>query len=277
MFSPSPLTALGSAAALGIADFCGGLAGRRTSAASVAAGMELSGLVMLPLAVWVLPTQWSLTAAGLAFTGGLVGGLGMVAFFQAMALNLVGVVAPIAGVVGAALPLLVGLAQGERLSGWQLGGVGAGLVAIALINGSGRWSDHRTPAGTGLAVLAGLAFGLFFVLFHAASFAGTTAFVSGRVGSSLAGIIAALVGGASFVPGRAARRLVVVAGALDGSGVLLYLYASRGGFLAVTALLASFYPAFTVIGARCFTNERMSRQQAVGAALATASVALIAL
>ncbi len=238
--------------------------------------MELSGLIMLPAVVLFLPTQWSLTAAGLAFTGEVVGGVGMIAFFRAMARNLVGVVAPITGVIGAALPLLFGLAQGEHLSRWQFGGVGAGLVAIALINGSGRRPGGRTTAGIGLAVLAGVAFGLFFILFHSASVAGATAFVSGRIGSSLTGVTVALWGGANVVPASGARRLVVVGGTLDGSGVLLYLYASRGGLLALTALLASFYPAFTIACARCFTKERMSRLQALGAVLATASVALIA-
>jgi len=184
----SPLAALGSAATLGIADFNGGLAGRRTPAPSVTVGIELCGLVMLPLAIWLLPLGWDVRAA----------------------------------------------------------------------------------------FLAGVSFGLFFVLFHAASVAGVTAFISGRLGSGLAGLGAALISGVPFIARRSAWRLIAIGGALDGSGVVLYLYASRSGLLSLTALLASFYPAFTVLCARLFTRERLTALQAVGAAMAVAAVAMIA-
>lgn len=272
----SPLAALGSAAMFGIADFNGGLAGRRTPAPSVTVGIELCGLCMLPLAVWLLPSGWDARAAVLAFVSGILGGLGLIAFYRAMALNLIGVVAPITGVVAAALPTAVGLVGGERLRAWQLGGIGLGLVAIALISGVSRerWATAR--AGVTLAILAGVSFGLFFVLFHAASYAGVTAFISGRLGSGLAGLGAALIGGVPFIARRRAWRLIAIGGALDGSAVILYLYASRGGLLSLTALLASFYPAFTVLCARLFTRERLTVVQAVGAAMAVVAVAMIA-
>jgi drug/metabolite transporter (DMT)-like permease len=272
----SPLAALGSAASLGIADFNGGLAGRRTSAPSVTVGIELGGLVMLPVAIWLLPSGWDLHAALLAFTAGVLGGLGLIAFYSAMTLNLIGVVAPITGVVAAVLPTAVGLIGGERLRALQLGGIGVGLVAIALISGLRRESAAQARAGLTLAMLAGISFGLFFVLFHVASVAGVTAFVSGRVGSGLAGVGAALVSGVAVVPRRTAWRLIAIGGALDGAGAVLYLYASRSGLLSLTALLASFYPAFTVLCARLFTRERMTGVQAAGAAMTVVAVVMIA-
>jgi drug/metabolite transporter (DMT)-like permease len=272
----SPLAALGSAAAFGVADFNGGLAGRRTPAPSVTVGIELCGLCMLPLAIWLLPSGWDVRAAVLALVSGMLGGLGLIAFYRAMAHNLIGVVAPITGVVAAGLPTAVGLFGGERLRAWQLGGIGLGLAAIALISGARRepWAEAR--AGVTLAVLAGVSFGLFFVLFHAASFAGVTAFISGRVGSGLAGFGAALISGVPFIPRRGTWRLIAIGGALDGSGVVLYLYASHSGLLSLTALLASFYPAFTVLCARLFTHERLTAVQALGTAMAVVAVAMIA-
>ncbi|HXN01517.1 MAG TPA: DMT family transporter [Candidatus Dormibacteraeota bacterium] len=272
----SPAAALGAAATLGIADFTGGVAGRRTPPASVALGIEFCGLAALPVALWLLPLRWDLTALVLTFTGGAVGGLGLILFYRAMTLNLIGVVAPITAVVAAALPTLVGVLGGERLHVGQLGGIAVGLVAIVLINGPSREAATGARAALGLAVLAGVGFGLFFILFHAGSSAGVVAFLSGRVGSALAAMGFALVSGVSFAPRRAAWRLIGVGGAFDGIGVVLYLFATFHGLLSLSALLTSFYPGFTILCARLFTRERLNLVQAIGAALAVLSVALIA-
>src|ERR1039457_2500090 len=123
----SPLAAMASAVTLGIADFTGGFAGRRSSASSVAIAVESVGLVAVPLAFVLLPHGWDLEAALQAFAGGAVGGLGLVAFYRAMSLNLIGVVAPITGFIAAALPVTVGLIGGDHLQIWQGGGVGGGV------------------------------------------------------------------------------------------------------------------------------------------------------
>jgi drug/metabolite transporter (DMT)-like permease len=273
----SPLTAMASAMTLGIADFTGGIAGRRSSAPSVAIGIESVGLVAVPLAFALLPHGWDPQAALLALAGGGVGGLGLLAFYRAMSLNLIGVVAPITGFVAAALPVVVGLIGGDRLQIWQLGGIAVGLAALVLINGPSGDGAGNARLGVVLALLAGVTFGLFFILFHAASHAGLTAFVSGRIGSMTAALAAAAVSRTSPVISRSVVRLVTVGGIFDGTGVVLYLYATHAGLLSVTALLTSFYPAFTVLCARLFTHERMTPPQLIGAALAIVAIAMIAI
>lgn len=273
----SPLTAMASAVTLGIADFTGGIAGRRSSAPSVAIGIESVGLVAVPLAFVLLPHGWDPEAALLAFAGGGVGGLGLLAFYRAMSLNLIGVVAPITGFVAAALPVAVGLVGGDRLQIWQLGGIAVGLVALVLINGPSGGAAGNARLGVVLALLAGVTFGLFFILFHAASHAGLTAFVSGRLGSMTAALAAAGVSRTSPVISRSVVRLIAVGGIFDGTGVVLYLYATHTGLLSVTALLTSFYPAFTVLCARLFTHERMTPLQMTGAVLAIVAIAMIAI
>lgn len=273
----SPLTAMASAVTLGVADFSGGFAGRRSSAPSVAIAVESVGLVAVPLAFVLLPHGWDTQAALQAFAGGAVGGLGLVAFYRAMSLNLIGVVAPITGFVAAALPVVVGLIGGDRLEPWQVGGIAVGLAALVLINGPGREGVHHARLGVTLALLAGVSFGLFFILFHAASHAGVTAFVSGRFGSASAALLTAAVTRTSPVIRRSVVRIIAIGGVFDGTGVVLYLYATHTGLLSVTALLTSFYPAFTVLCARVFTHERMTPLQAFGAALAVVAIALIAI
>ena len=267
---------MGSAAALGIADFTGGVAGRRTPPPSVTVGIEFCGLAALPIALWLLPTRWDLGAVILTFAGGAAGGLGLILFYRAMTLNLIGVVAPITAVMAATLPTLVGVLGGERLHIGQVGGIAVGLVALVLINGPSREAATGARAALALALLAGTGFGLFFILSHAGSSTGVVAFVSSRLGSALAAMCFALISGVSFVPRRATWRLIAVGGAFDGIGVVLYLFATFHGLLSLSALLTSFYPGFTILCARLFTRERLTMVQAIGAALAVASVALIA-
>src|SRR5579863_2699948 len=189
----SPLSAMASAVTLGVADFTGGFAGRRSSAPSVAIAVESVGLVALPLAFVLLPHGWDLPAATEAFAGGLIGGFGLVAFYRAMSLNLIGVVAPITGFVAAALPVTVGIIGGDHLEVWQVTGIAVGLCALVLINGPSRDVAGNARLGVTLALFAGVAFGVFFILFHEASHAGVTAFVSGRFGSAGASLITAMV------------------------------------------------------------------------------------
>lgn len=253
------------------------MAGRRSPPPSVAIGIETVGFLALPLAIWLLPFRLDPTAAAFAFAGGAVGGLGLIAFYRAMAMNLIGVVAPVTAIVAAALPVAAGvLVGGERLYPGQVAGIVVGLAAIALINGGGGTATKGARAAVGLAVLAGVGFGLFFILYHSASASGVSAFVSGRVGSAAGALCFALISRVSPVPLAGARRLIAVGGTLDGVGVILYLYATFHGLLSLSALLTSFYPAFTVLCARIFIHERLSPVQAVGAVLAIAAIALIA-
>jgi drug/metabolite transporter (DMT)-like permease len=272
----SPLAAMAAAVTLGVADFTGGLAGRRTSAPSVALSVELIGLLVAPLAFVLLPHQWDLQASLLATSGGMIGGLGLIAFYRAMSLNLIGVVAPITGFVAAVLPVAIGLVGGDHLGVWQVVGITLGLLALVLVTGAGTERGGSSRTGITLAVLAGVTFGLFFVLFHAASHAGFTAFLSGRLGSGLVAITVALVSGTAVVAQRSTWRILLFAGVVDGCGVILYLLATHVGLLSITAVLTSFYPAFTVLCARLVAHERMTRSQALGAALALIAIALIA-
>ena len=273
----SPAAALAAAATLGVADFTGGVAGRRSSPPSVAVGIEVVGFVAAPLAFWVLPAHPDPVAAAFAFAGGVVGGLGLIAFYRAMAMNLIGVVAPVTAVVAAGLPVGAGIVfGGERLHVGQLAGIAVGLVAILLINGGGGELRAGARAAVGMAILAGAGFGLFFILYHRASAAGATAFVSGRLGSTMAALCFALVSRVHVIPSRAVWPLLGLGGTFDGVGVVLYLIATFYGLLSLSALLTSFYPAFTVLCARIFLHERLAPFQAVGAVLALAAVGLIA-
>ena len=243
----------------------------------MALSVELVGLVAIPLAFLLLPSRWDLGLIGYTFFGGMIGSFGLILFYRAMALNLIGIVSPITGVIAASIPAVAGVIfGGERLHVAQVAGIIVGLVAIVLINGPSPPSGQGARSAVGMAIIAGVAFGLFFILFHAGSGAGVPAFLTGRLGSATISLGFALVTRVPFIPQRASLPLIGIAGPLDGIGVVFYMYATLFGLLSISAVLTSFYPAFTVLCARVFLHERLTLMQTFGAAAAVVAIALIA-
>lgn len=160
------LLALTSAVVYGAADFCGGLAARRAAALAVVAVSQLAGLVTL---LALLPALGGDPApAGLAWgaAAGLAGAVGLVLFYRTLAAGVMSVVAPVTAVCAAGLPVLVGLGRGEHVAALGVAGIGLGLVAVGLVaaeNGQPTVADLR-QARVLPAVVAGTAFGVFFVL-----------------------------------------------------------------------------------------------------------------
>lgn len=243
----------------------------------MAIGVEAVGLVAIPLVAVFVPVHWDLRAIALTLVAGMFGGFGLILFYRSMTLGLIGVVAPITAVIAAALPTLVGVAiGGDKLRFGQGAGIVAGLMAIVLINGGGRASRKGAGRAVMLAVVAGAAFGTFFVVFHFGSSAGAGAFLAARLGSGMVSVGFALITRVRVLPLRESWPLVGMAGALDGVGLFLYQFATLYGLLSISALLTSFYPAFTILCARFVLKERLSALQAAGAALAVVAVVAIA-
>ena len=128
------------------------------------------------------------------------------------------------------------------------------------------------------ALFSGIGFGLFFVFIARASEdAGHWPLVGARMISALMFAVIALVTTTAVLPERRARRGVVVAGLLDAGAAVCFVVATQSGLLSVGAVLASLYPAATVLLARFVDHERISRVQAGGLVLAGAAVSLLAL
>lgn len=277
----STLTASGlslsAAAVWGGGDYAGGIAARRANVFRVVAGAHACGLaLMLLLALLTRERIPAWPSLGWGAVAGAFGAFGLAALYKGLAIGRMGVVAPVAAVVTGILPVLVGLKTEGIPDHWQLAGFALALVSIWLIaKPSGEIDSHR---GLGLAVLAGVMFGLFLI---AGKQAGHGAvfwpLVSARaVSTSLMLIIVA------FMP-RDPRRLrsiwlaIVLSGTCDSGANALYIAATRHGRLDVAAVLSSLYPASTVILARVLLKERLSATQNVGIVAALASVAMISL
>lgn len=270
--------ALGSSLVWGCADFLGGLLSRRLALAAVTIISQAAGFVVL--LVWLGADGFHLDGRALGFglLAGIGGGIGLAAFYRALAVGTMSVVSPVAA-CGALVPFGLALATGERPSILVVGGAVAALAGAvaASIEEHGSGVPGRRQ-GALLAVGAAIALGLFIYFLGLAGKHGETlsALVGARTGS-----LGLLVAGAVVLRSqlRLSRRDVPVLaalGLLDTGANALFVLASARGYLSIVAVLGSLYPVVTVLAAHVILGERISWLQRAGVALALGGVAVVA-
>lgn len=222
-----------------------------------------------------------LTHDGLVYgaIAGVCGAVGIVLLYHALSVGKMGVVSPITAVLAAALPVIVGLARGDRLSVWQLAGIGIALAAVVLISlttePDGRF--EFSTLGVREAIVSGVALGGFYIfLALAGKGAGLYPLACARFASIIFLLLVAFTMRRVIVPAASTLAIVLVGGAVDMTANVLYVLAAYAGYLSIAAVLTSLYPASTVFLARIVLRERLANVQKVGVALALAGVALIA-
>jgi drug/metabolite transporter (DMT)-like permease len=268
--------ALAAAAAYGLSDFVGGLASRRTTAWPVAFLAGVGGL--LGALLLALSRDGDPSASDLAWgaLSGLGSGLGSAFLYRGLAAGRMGVVAPVSAVGAAVVPVVVGVATGERPTALVWLGIVAALPGIWLVS---QEPDSAGGLAAGLldGVLAGLGFGLLFsAMGQVPESAGFWPLVVSQGTGSVAIAVTAVVLGASWRPTARSQLWGLAAGLLASAAVLCFLLATQGGLLAVAAVLTSLYPAFTVLLATLVLHERVHRAQGVGLGLCAVAVALVA-
>ncbi len=273
------LLALSAAVAYGVGDFLGGVAARRVPPTAVVLWSHLVGLVLLVALAPVVGGDITPRALAVGACAGLLGGGGVALFYRGLAVGAMSVVAPIAAMLSAAVPVVAGLASGERPTGAALAGIALALGAVVLI--SREPPSAGAPAlrwqALGLAIAAGLAFGLFFVAIDSAGDGvGIWPLVAARMASVslFAGLGAARVT-ASGLP-RGAAGAAIGCGVLDASANVLYVLALDHGLLSVVSVLTALYPAGTVLLARYVLGEHLSGVQRAGLGVAAVAAVLIA-
>lgn len=242
---------------------------------TVLAISQLAGAVAV--GVWVLVAGEPFLGAGAtaaATAAGVCGVVGLGALYRGMAIGAMGVVAPISS-VAAAIPFAYGVARGERPSVVQLAGVVVALAGLFLVSRA-PGAVGAISAGVGLALVAALGFGLYFVFLGigADDSVPWTVLVA-RLTSTTIALGAVLAVGASLRPERALLAPVLAVGVCDTSANVLFALASTRGLLSVVSVLTSLYPAVTIALAAALLRERVSRGQLVGAGGVLAGAALL--
>jgi drug/metabolite transporter (DMT)-like permease len=289
----------------GAADFAGGYGSRRANAFVLTAFSHFCALgLMLVIAFaqhGAFPSGASIVWALLA---GAIGGFSLAIFYRALASGQMGLTAPIAALLGAAIPTMVDIAVEGSPSRWTVGGFGLAILAIWLITrpepsrpDSSRLEPYNEepspeeapikqpldktdssgrPAGVAMAALAGVGFAGFYLCVHQAS--GSPAWIAAisRIGSLTTTSIAVLVIRAPLTLDRPRATLGVLAGFFDVSASALFIFASQHGRLDQAVVITSLYPAVTVVLAWLVLKEHFSPWRFVGLLAALAAVPMIA-
>ncbi len=262
----------------GAADFLGGLAAKRSTTFSVVVFSQLSGLILVLLSLPFLPSS-SPTTADFAWGAacGLAGGIGVALLYRGLAIGVMSVVAPVTAVCAVIIPLVAGMAFGERPSRLALLGVLLAIVAIVLVSQTGHLeAGKRATTGVGIAIASGIAIGIFLVfLGRTGPSAGLWPLIAARVVAVTFFTLGGLMSRERLLPQRESMHLVIGGGALDMLANVLYLLAVRRGPLSIVATLTSLYPASTIILARIVLGERLHLLQQAGVACAVVAIALI--
>jgi drug/metabolite transporter (DMT)-like permease len=273
--------ALGLLAALGwgVSDFLAGLATRRSPGLEVALVSQLASLGVLSAAAAVEGLQLDPSFALAAAAGGIATSIGTIALYKALAIGPMSVVATIAA-SGVAIPVVVGLASGERPGLPVAAGMALSVLGLVLVTRDGPLElESVSRKALALAFLAAVCLGVVYVALDrvaAASSAVTAAFWV-RTTSVFALSLAVAAG-----PTRAAdvvrgTWLAWASGVFEGSAILLFTSATAAGALSVVSVLGSLFPVFTIALAFALLGERMRALQAAGIVGVFAGVALITL
>lgn len=163
------LLAAAAALSFGASDFAGGLASRRAPVVGVTVVSTAAGFLVLLPALAVFPGTSTAAAWQAGLVAGAAGISGLVLYLRGLAIGPMGVASPLAGVTGAALPVVVGLLAGERPTTAATLGIVLGLVAVVLATGRDLTrAGAASVRGPLLALLGGVGFGIFFVGLDAA-------------------------------------------------------------------------------------------------------------
>jgi drug/metabolite transporter (DMT)-like permease len=283
------LLALAAAVLWGGGDFSGGM-GVKHAGGTMGAALRVIVLshavslcVLLGAAWWRrdafphgAPLVWGLVA-------GATAGIALACFYVALSRGAMGASAALSGLLAAAIPAAVSAsAEGSpgllRLVGFVVAGAAIWLIAAGP-NPEAKAADRGT---VWLAVAGGVGFGVYFVALKFAGSAGVIwPLATARIGSlSVCSLLLVGMSLRATEKIRLTRTVVVWAMGgvlLDTTGNLLFIAATRAGRLDVAAVLASLYPASTILLAAWTLHERPTRRQGWGMVVAAAAVVMISL
>lgn len=286
------LLAVLSGLSYGSSDYTGAVASKETDSTLVTVAMQVVSLACLGVWLVIFPIEHR-TTVDLAWgaLGGLGAAMGLTTFYRALAIGPMSTAASLTALTGATVPVVAGLAMGQRPGPIALVGIALSIPAVMLVsisdfgfrpigNPPPPRSQYRSRMHSGttrtLAVVAGFGFGLFFVaLAQVSEESGLYPLLGARAASILA-LSATLTLSHQWSPiSRSVWPLIVVTGVLDIAANGFYLTALNYRDLPEVAAIVSLYPVATVLLARAFLSEHLTRSQVAGMGLSVVALALI--
>lgn len=274
--SAAILLALAAAVAWGFGDFGGGVTSRRAPVLGVVLIVELVGVVLATaVAVLVgepLPSERGIV---LGLGAGLFGMFGILGLYRGLAVGRMGVVAPVAAVIGAGLPVAIGLVIEGVPGPLQVLGIALGILAVVLVSQVPGPVGGRSGIELGIVSGIGIAgFNVFISQLPAGEAIWPLAVL--RLESVALVVLVVIIGRQAWRVPRGAMPSAVSVGTLDMIGNGAFILATQVGALALTVVVASLYPVVTIMLAIAVLHERVTRFHALGIAAAMVAIALIA-
>jgi drug/metabolite transporter (DMT)-like permease len=276
----SLVIALIAACSYGTGDFLGGLGTRRASWLPVTIYAELIGLIPLGIATYFLSHATFGADAAWGAAAGVIGGAGIGLLYKGLGSGTMSIVAPITAVCSTALPVLAGIAFGERPPVRALIGISIAIGAIVLISQAHdvpvvARTTLSTKGSVLIALLAGVCISGFLILMDRAKGGGLWPLFVSRIVATVVLVGLAVATRRALLPPRETLATAGWCGVFDAGGTIGLVLALAHGKLGITATLISLYPAATLILARVVLHERLRRRQMLGLAFAAAAVVLI--
>jgi uncharacterized membrane protein len=277
----SILFGLGAALSWGSGDFTGGLASRKTGAYRAVFYSEVIGVFLLLIILGVSGEAFpNLRIWFIAMLAGAIGTLGLMLLYQAMTLGLMSISAPVSALLAALIPVLFGSFKEGLPDALTFTGFGFALAAVWLVSQSeggvkdvlAHLSDLKMP------LLAGIGFGLYFILMHDATSTGATVWpmLASRTGGTILIAVYMLISRTSWkVVDTSAWIFLILNGIFDIGGNVFFILAGQSGRLDVASVLSSLFSGVTVMLAWIFLKERLTRNQWIGVFSALAAIVLM--
>lgn len=276
----SILFGLASALSWGAGDFTGGMAARKVGAFRSVFYAEVIGIVFLFSVVGVTgESMLGSRSAVFALVAGALGTIGLMLLYHAMAIGVMSIAAPVSALLAATLPVIVGMFTQGLPDFLTILGFGFALFAVWMISqGEGGVKDILSHlSDLKLPLIAGIGFGLYFVLMHEATKAGGAFWpmILSRSGGIVLITAYLLITRSSIKIDTSALPIITVNGLLDIGGNFFFILASQSGRLDVASVLSSLFPGATVVLAWVFLKERLNRNQWIGIAAALTAIVLM--
>lgn len=277
------LTGLGAALSWGTMDIASALSSRHIGSLRVTAGVQLicTGFLVLGALVAGTTIQLDATRLGLPALLGLIGAGAYYAYFTGLRIGPISVVSGMVAAYGGLTVVLSVVFRGESLT--LLQGVGAvvatiGVILTGVAFGGGLRATHFAGPGVAFAVVALILFALMAITMDLAieSAGWMEVLVVSRLVIVIVSILAILslavtgrqargaADGTQPIPIRRVGAMLIVAGALDATGLISFAIGLENAPTWMVGLASSFGPAVTILVAVAFLGERLKRIQWIG-------------
>ncbi len=266
-----------AAVLFGAADNFAAFAGRTVKSSAVTRTALLVGVLLGPLFLLVQPVTWTASDVRIAALSGALNSIGLVALTIGYVKASFGIVAPVASVLTAGLPVLIDAFRGTELSDRAMIGGALGIVAVGLCS---YQPSERSKVISGLAygIFAGTLFGLAFTLLDLTndSFGLAPIPVQRLAGLATLTVLMRVDPAPWIITKAPQRRLAITSGLISVIAMGCLQAGFRNGDAGPVSVAASQFAAAGVLIAAVVYKERLRWWQSLGVLLASVGVGLLA-